>query len=262
MRSGRSTRTGPVARAPSGFAFAVGSTMGSADRHPRRLADRHRRPEWRGRVRAATQTGAGPWVTAVGTTTARSATRTLTFGHAYGFRVRARDGAGNWGAFVDGSADRPVALPGHELQGHLRGSWRRYATSSASGGRTHYATRAGAAATFRFTGRAFALDRAEGSDPRQREAVRRWRLRRRPSACTDRVRATDRGRGTVVVESGAQRSELVVVGTAAPPTGRHRRLRDPALSRLNCRGRSSSRTAPATAGRGSSVTCRSPADPR
>ena len=41
-------------------------------------------------------------------------------------------------------------------------SWRTYSTSSASGGHTHYATRAGAAATFRFTGRAFALITPKG----------------------------------------------------------------------------------------------------
>ena len=41
-------------------------------------------------------------------------------------------------------------------------SWRTYSTSSASGGHTHYASRAGAAATFRFTGRAFAIISPKG----------------------------------------------------------------------------------------------------
>jgi hypothetical protein len=41
-------------------------------------------------------------------------------------------------------------------------SWRRYTMSSASGGHTRYATRRGAAATFRFTGRAFALIAPKG----------------------------------------------------------------------------------------------------
>ena len=36
-------------------------------------------------------------------------------------------------------------------------SWRRYSSSSASGGHTRYATRRGATLTFRFTGRAVAL---------------------------------------------------------------------------------------------------------
>ena len=109
-----------------------------------------------------TQTGTGPWVTAIGSTTARSTSRTLTFGRTYGFRDRARDGAGNWGAFATGPAIAPLRYQDTSSRVTYNRSWRTYSTSSASGGHTHYASRAGAAATFRFTGRAFALIAPKG----------------------------------------------------------------------------------------------------
>ncbi len=108
------------------------------------------------------QAGAGSWVTAVGSTTARSATRTLTFATTYGFRDRARDGAGNWGAFVAGPPITALRYQDTSSKVTFSASWRRYTTSSASGGHTRYATRRGAAATFRFTGRAFALIAPKG----------------------------------------------------------------------------------------------------
>ena len=133
---------GPLAKAPSGFAFDVGSTMGRST-----IATRVAWPiatDDRSGVAAyglQQQAGAGSWVTAVGTTTARSATRTLTFGTTYGFRDRARDGAGNWGAFVEGSRIAALRYQDTNSKVTFSSSWRRYATSSASGGYTHYATR-------------------------------------------------------------------------------------------------------------------------
>ena len=41
--------------------------------------------------------GKGPWVTAVASTSSGHATTSLTTGGSYGFRVRARDRAGNGG---------------------------------------------------------------------------------------------------------------------------------------------------------------------
>jgi hypothetical protein len=109
-----------------------------------------------------TQSGAGPWLTAIGATSARSTSRTLTFGLTYGFRDRARDGAGNWGAFATGPAIAPLRYQDSSSRITYSRSWRTYSTSSASGGHTHYASRAGASATFRFTGRAFALIAPKG----------------------------------------------------------------------------------------------------
>ena len=78
-------------------------------------------------------------------------------------------------------------------------------------GRPRRATRraAGRLVTFRFTGRAVALDRPEGPDPRQREAVRRRRLCHDHQPVSLAVRATDRRRGTVWASSGTHTVKLV-----------------------------------------------------
>jgi hypothetical protein len=154
---------GPIARAPSSFGFTVGTTMGrsSIPTHVGWAAA----TDDRSGVTAyglQTQTGAGPWLTAIGSTSARSASRTLTLGQTYGFRDRARDGAGNWGAFAAGPVIAPLRYQDTSSRITYSRSWRTYSTSSASGGHTHYASRAGASATFRFTGRAFGLIAPKG----------------------------------------------------------------------------------------------------
>jgi subtilisin family serine protease len=155
--------TGPTARAPSSFGFTVGTTMGSSS-IPTRVGWAIASDEQSGVVAYGlqTQTGTGSWVTALGSTTARSTSRTLRFGLTYGFRDRARDGAGNWGAFATGPAIAPLRYQDTNSRVTYNRSWRTYSTPSASGGHTHYASRSGAAATFRFTGRAFALIAPKG----------------------------------------------------------------------------------------------------
>jgi hypothetical protein len=154
---------GPVARAPSSFGFTVGATMGSST-IPTHVGWATATDDQSGVAAYGlqTQTGTGAWVTAIGSTTARSTSRTLTFGRTYGFRDRARDGAGNWGAFATGPAIAPLRYQDTSSRVTYNRSWRAYSASSASGGHTHYASRAGAAATFRFTGRAFALIAPKG----------------------------------------------------------------------------------------------------
>jgi hypothetical protein len=160
------------------------------------------------------QAGAGSWITAVGTTTARSATRTLTFATTYGFRVRARDGAGNWGAFVAGSPIAALRYQDTSSKVTFSRSWRGYTTSSASGGRTHYATRRGAAATFRFTGRAFAL--IAPRDPWQRGLYVDGVYVSTISLYRSHF-AADRCRGTVVVELERTHREAGPGRDRAPP---------------------------------------------
>ena len=155
--------TGPTANPPTSFGFTVGTTMGSSS-IATRVGWASATDDLNGvaAYNLQAQTGAGPWVTAIGSTTARSTSRTLRFGLAYGFRDRARDGAGNWGAFATGPAIAPLRYQDTNSRVTYNRSWRTYSTSSASGGHTHYASRAGAAATFRFTGRAFALISPKG----------------------------------------------------------------------------------------------------
>ncbi len=85
--------------------------------------------------------------------TSTSIVRHLAPSHAYQFRVRALDGAGNWSAWSYGSAFALTAV--HEAASSIAysGTWTRQASSTAYGGYVKYATAAGASAKFTFTGR-------------------------------------------------------------------------------------------------------------
>ena len=154
---------GPVAKAPTSFGFVVGTTMS-----PSALATRVAWPvatDDRSGVAVyglETRVEAGPWSTAVGSTAAGSALRTLTFSTAYGLRVRARDGAGNWGEWSGPATITPLRYQESNAAVRYGGSWARLRTTSASGGQTRYATKPGASATFRFSGRVFALIAPKG----------------------------------------------------------------------------------------------------
>ena len=153
----------PVAQAPSSFGFVTGTTMARTT-----ISTHVGWPPATDDLNSVTayglqsQAGSGSWVTVVGSTTSRSTTRSLTFGTTYGFRDRARDAAGNWGPFVSGAAILPLRYQDTSSKVTYSASWRRYSTSSASGGYTHYASRRGASVTFRFTGRAFAVIAPKG----------------------------------------------------------------------------------------------------
>ncbi len=149
----------PVAQAPNSFGLDVGSTLGRTAAvarigWPAGTDDR----SGVGAYGLQVQAGSGPWLTAVGLTASRSAPWTLSFGTTYHLRDSARDHAGNWGPSSDASIgitatryeenSRPVTY---------RGTWRVLRATSASGGRTRYATHRGASVTFHFTGRAFAV---------------------------------------------------------------------------------------------------------
>ncbi len=149
---------GPIAQPPSSASFVRGSILGKTSA----LA----RFGWNAATDDLTgisaygvglQIDGGAWGTYVGATTARTTERPLRFGRTYMFRVRARDGAQNWGAWSPG----PLLVPKlfQETSTHLKykGGWKTSRSSTASGGRTRYATKKGASATFTFTGRAFAL---------------------------------------------------------------------------------------------------------
>ena len=156
-------------------------------------------------------------MTAVGSTTARSATRTLTFGTTYGFRDRARDGAGNWGAFVAGSPITPLRYQETSSKVTFSPSWRRYCDVLGVG-RSYPLRDAprgdGHVPVHRPGGRA---DRAEGTDPWQRQAVHRWRV------CLDDQPVSIAFVPRIVVaarswsSSGAHTVKLVVIGTARHP---------------------------------------------
>ena len=164
--------------------------------------------------------------------------------------------------FVAGPPITPLRYQETSSKVTFSASWRRYSTSSASGGHTRYATRRGASVTFRFTGRAVALIAPKGPTRGSAKLYVDGVYVSTISLYRSQFGATDRGRGTVVVELGRAHGQAGRGRDRAPPALRRRRLRDPALTRLSSRGRSSSRTARAAAGRGSSAACRSRAGPR
>lgn len=149
---------GPTAQPPTGASLIKGSILGSTTARGRF--------GWPAATDDLTgisaygvglQIDGGAWTTFDASTTKRTAERTLKFGHSYMFRVRARDGAGNWGPWANGPLFRPTLY--QETSAHLRftKSWKTSTSSTASGGRTKFSSKKGATATFTFTGRAYAL---------------------------------------------------------------------------------------------------------
>jgi subtilisin family serine protease len=209
---------GPVARAPSSFGFVVGATMGRTTISTRvawvgATDDRSGVAAYGLQARA----GGGSWSTVFASSTAHTAIRTLTFGTPYAFRDRARDRAGNWGAYA--TAPPVTALRYQDTSSRITysRSWRGYSTSSASGGHTRYATRSGAAATFRFTGRGFALiapkGPTRGSARLYVDGVYISTVSLNRSSTSPRVVVAGRSWST----SAAHSVKLVVVGTARHP---------------------------------------------
>jgi subtilisin family serine protease len=155
---------GPIALPPSGATFIKGSILGST-----KVWTRVGWPAATDDLTGISAYGVGlkidggAWQTFVSSTKARTADRLLKFGHTYTFRVRARDGAKNWGPLAVGPLLAPKLF--QETSTHLayRGGWTTSKSSTASGGKSKFATRKGASATFTFTGRAYALVAAKSS---------------------------------------------------------------------------------------------------
>ena len=97
-------------------------------------------------------------------TIATSMAVSLTPGHTYQFSVRARDRAGNVGAWTAGPTIRAY-LPQQVYAGLTwTGTWKSVTDSQCSAGSTKYATGAGASVTYAFTGRSIAWVTTLGAD--------------------------------------------------------------------------------------------------
>ena len=246
-------RVPPSAKAPT-VGFLVGSTMSASTAavsvHWAATDDR----SGVGAYGLQARSGSGAWTTVLASTGGRSANRSLRLSQGHGFRVRARDGAGNWGAWSPAATVTPVRYQETTLPGDLArdvASIRHELVVRRVQPLRHRQGCVGHVPVHR----AGLRDRlAEGTEPGQRPPVRRRRLyldHRPPPIELD---AADHRRGTIMVVVGnAQRPPRLARDARALPD-RRRRVPGPALT-LSCRGRSSPNTAPAAAARGSSARC-------
>jgi len=99
----------------------------------------------------------GAWSTIVTSTTGRSHKRTMAFGTPTRFQLYARDGAGNYGYGAIGPTVTPSLLQDGTSLARYTGTWSTVYLSSASNGKLHRSTRAGASVEFRTTARAIAV---------------------------------------------------------------------------------------------------------
>ncbi|MEO5705377.1 MAG: hypothetical protein ABIZ52_06275 [Candidatus Limnocylindrales bacterium] len=98
----------------------------------------------------------GSYSTIASATTATSIDWTMTPGYSYRFRVRARDKAGNLGAWVYSSTWYPVLTQNSSASLVYTGSWATSSNAANSGGSAKSGTAAGASVSYTFTGRAVA----------------------------------------------------------------------------------------------------------
>jgi spore germination protein YaaH len=98
----------------------------------------------------------GTYATIAAGVPSASLAMSLETGHTYRFRVRARDRAGNVGAWVTGATTTPVLRQQTSTAIIWKGSWTTRSDSRFSGGSARFATAAGASATYTFTGRSIA----------------------------------------------------------------------------------------------------------
>jgi subtilisin family serine protease len=163
------------------------------------------------------QTNLGAWSTLMTANTTRSIDRPLTIASTYRFQVRAKDRAGNYGTYAAG----PLVQPGIYQEGtaaaRYGGTWTSAKSSTASGGRTRYATKAGAWVEFSFTGRGIAVVAPKGSS---RGSVKVYI----DGVYIKTVSAyRSSGRARVIVfskawaSSAGRKIKLVVVGTSGHP---------------------------------------------
>ena len=103
------------------------------------------------------QVNGGTWTRVLSGTATRAVSRVLTTDAIYKFRVRARDRAGNVSPFVEGATLTPKRYQETTSLATYGGTWGLSSSTSASGGKTKYATRAATYVSFRFIGRSVAL---------------------------------------------------------------------------------------------------------
>ena len=92
----------------------------------------------------------------------RTASRSIAAGHTYGVRDRARDVYRNWSSWAATTGYQMAITQDTSSAVKPSASWRRYRSSSMSGGTSLYSSSKGAAIAFTFTGRSVALVMPKG----------------------------------------------------------------------------------------------------
>ncbi len=164
------------------------------------------------------QVDGGAWSTVATTAgSAHLADRSMAFGHSYTFRVRARDGAGNWGPYATGPMVRPYRHQENSTLAHYTGTWHTSRNRAWSGGKTRYTRSHNATVMYRFAGRAFAIVVPKGSS---RGKATLW-VDGVAVATVDLFNASTTARKLVAAgqwtASGSHVVKLVVLGTGSHP---------------------------------------------
>jgi hypothetical protein len=141
----------------------------------------------------------------------------ITFATATNYGIRARDNLGVVSDQADGPGVIAKLFQDTSSQATYAGSWSSVSTSTASGGRLHTSTRAGASVTFRTSGRAMAVvGRLGPANGQAKVYVDGVYVR-----TVDFHRTTTRSRVVVFqrswAASGSHTIKVVVVGTAGHP---------------------------------------------
>ena len=209
--------TDPTAFAPDSYSFVTGkaidSTISTRVRWPAGTDDLSGVGSYALRQSV---NGAG-WTTVTASTSGLSLDRSLTFSTAYRYRVRAQDRAGNTGEYVDGPQVRPKLTQQNGTGVTYGGTWTSRSSSSASGGSTRYATKAGAWVQFSFTGRAVAVIAPKGASRGSFKAYVDGTYIGTVSA----YRSSSQSRMVLFARnwstSGSHKVKLVLTGTAGHP---------------------------------------------
>ena len=147
----------------------------------------------------------GAWGASAATSAAvRSKLGNQTLGHAYRYRVRARDTVGNWSNWANGPSVTGALVQDRATSITYNGTWTKSVYSYASGGSTTYATSAGARARTTFSGRGIALIAPVGTS--------------RGSAG---IYVDGTYRGTVSFRASSGRSRIVMFSTTFATLGTH-----------------------------------------
>ena len=154
-------------------------------------------------LQASVDGGAWGPTTSIGPTVLAVAPNQL-IGHAYQYRMRARDVVGNWSPWVAGPAVRSGLAENNSRSVVYGGRWTRYAYKNASGGSASYATAKGASAKLTFRGRAIAIVAPVG-----------------PTRGSARIYVDGVYRGTVSFRLSTNRSRRVVYTTTLSSLGTH-----------------------------------------